>query len=238
MMITIPTISLRHGASISSAVGSASDGGLLTRDAVNLARTFASRGFRRIQATDVDGLVERSGSIATVEDVVRDGAIGVQVLVDDQSNDIVDRVMEWGAESVVVRAADIDDPNWIESIAQTYPGSIMVATDVHERRSVVRGWMRALPIDVFELIDDLAGMPLAGLLVSLPDGNGHTSITDLSLLEDVADACAFPVLTSTSVSDMNDLRALEHRGIAGVVLGSVLYSGVLDPRAVAQEFSG
>jgi len=75
------------------------------------------------------------------------------------------------------------------------------------------------------------------LLLLLPDGNGHTSLTDLNLLEDLAEASAFPILTSTGVSSMNDLRALEHRGIAGVVLGSILYGGTMDPRAVAQEFN-
>jgi phosphoribosylformimino-5-aminoimidazole carboxamide ribotide isomerase len=57
------------------------------------------------------------------------------------------------------------------------------------------------------------------------------------LLEDIAEACDFPVLTTGGVATMNDLRALEHRGVSGVVLGSVLYSGALDARAVAQEFS-
>jgi phosphoribosylformimino-5-aminoimidazole carboxamide ribotide isomerase len=44
-------------------------------------------------------------------------------------------------------------------------------------------------------------------------------------------------MSAGGVSAMDDLRALEHRGVAAAVLGSVLYSGALDPRAVAQEFS-
>lgn len=234
-MITIPTISLRYGASVPP-VGTDVGDGLFDRDPVVLARALSASGFRRIQASQIDGVYD-AGSLLAIENVIRDGSVGVQVLVDDPSNDVVDRLIDSGAESVIVRASAVDDPSWIESIAQTYPGSIVMATDVHERRSVARGWMRALPIDVFELIEDLAGVPLAGLLVSIADGNGHTSFSDLSLLEDVAEASAFPVLTTAGVSSMNDLRALEHRGIAGVVLGSVLFSGALDPRAVAQEFN-
>jgi phosphoribosylformimino-5-aminoimidazole carboxamide ribotide isomerase len=45
------------------------------------------------------------------------------------------------------------------------------------------------------------------------------------------------VLTVGGVMTMNDLRALEHRGVSAVVLGGVLYSGALDARAVAQEFN-
>ena len=35
---------------------------------------------------------------------------------------------------------------------------------------------------------------------------------------------------------MHDLRALEHRGIAGVEIGMPLYTGALDPVVVAGEF--
>ena len=34
-----------------------------------------------------------------------------------------------------------------------------------------------------------------------------------------------------------DLRALDDRGLAGVVLGMALYTGTLDPRIVAEEFA-
>ena len=33
-----------------------------------------------------------------------------------------------------------------------------------------------------------------------------------------------------------DLRALEHRGLAGAVLGMALYTGALDARRIAEEF--
>ena len=35
---------------------------------------------------------------------------------------------------------------------------------------------------------------------------------------------------------MQDLRALDHRGISGVVIGMALYTGALDPVVVAGEF--
>jgi phosphoribosylformimino-5-aminoimidazole carboxamide ribotide isomerase len=55
-------------------------------------------------------------------------------------------------------------------------------------------------------------------------------------MEDVAEASHFPVFAAGGVSSMQDLRALEHRGIAGVVIGMALYTGALDPVVVAGEF--
>ena len=61
--------------------------------------------------------------------------------------------------------------------------------------------------------------------------------TDLFLMEDVAERSEVPVLASGGVSTMNDLRSLADRGIAGAVIGMALYTGALDPRAVASEFA-
>jgi phosphoribosylformimino-5-aminoimidazole carboxamide ribotide isomerase len=53
----------------------------------------------------------------------------------------------------------------------------------------------------------------------------------------VADISPWPVLASGGVGTMQDLRALEDRGIAAAVLGMALYTDALDPRVVAEEFT-
>jgi phosphoribosylformimino-5-aminoimidazole carboxamide ribotide isomerase len=55
-------------------------------------------------------------------------------------------------------------------------------------------------------------------------------------MEDVAEESDFPVYASGGITTMNDLRALADRGIAAAVIGMALYTGALDPRAVADEF--
>ena len=65
---------------------------------------------------------------------------------------------------------------------------------------------------------------------------GQMQGTDLPLMEDVAEASAWPVYASGGVSSLEDMRALEHRGLAGAVLGMALYTGAIDPRRLAEEF--
>ena len=86
------------------------------------------------------------------------------------------------------------------------------------------------------MVDELNSLPLAGLLVTAVHCDGQLQGTDLPLMEDVAEASNFPVFASGGITTMQDLRALEHRGLAGVVLGMALYTGALDPVVVAGEF--
>jgi phosphoribosylformimino-5-aminoimidazole carboxamide ribotide isomerase len=85
-------------------------------------------------------------------------------------------------------------------------------------------------------MEELSALPIAGALVTAVHVEGQLQGTDLSLMEDVANAASFPVIASGGVTSMEDLRALEHRGIAGAVIGMALYTGVLDARHLTEEF--
>ncbi len=75
-----------------------------------------------------------------------------------------------------------------------------------------------------------------GLVVSRADYEAAGGYADLPLMEDVAEAATVPVFASGGVASVQDIRALAHRGVAGVIVGMALYTGVLDARAVLNEF--
>jgi phosphoribosylformimino-5-aminoimidazole carboxamide ribotide isomerase len=191
-------------------------------------------GFRRIHVTDTDAIAGTGSNSVLVDDIIRDGAIEVQVSDAAESSDRIEQVVAAGAVRVVVGPRGLEEPDWLSGAAELYPGLLIVASDVRERRVVTRGWVRSMPIDVLDLISELNDLPLGGLLVSPGGDNGGGF--DLSLLEDIADASEFPVMADGGVSTMNDLRALEHRGVSAVLIGGALYSGELDARHVAMEF--
>src|SRR5207237_5458037 len=105
-----------------------------------------------------------------------------------ESTEQIERLITAGAVRVVVGPRGFGEPEWLEHAATLYPGLLMVATDVRERRVVTRGWVRTLPLDILDVVDDLNGLPLGGLLVSATVGDGARTGADLSLLEEVADA--------------------------------------------------
>jgi phosphoribosylformimino-5-aminoimidazole carboxamide ribotide isomerase len=141
-----------------------------------------------------------------------------------------------GASRVVLGTRALEEPEWLAEIAEEFPGQVIVAADVRDRRIVTRGWARMLAADILDAVEELNELPLAGLLVTAVHREGQMQGVDLPLMEDIAEASHVPVLASGGVASVRDLRALAHREIAGVVIGMALYTGALDPRAVAGEF--
>lgn len=206
-------------------------------DPRDVARRWSGYGFARLHVVDLDAATARGDNRGLVRDLLSDATSRVQVGGGVRTTAAVESLLADGADRVIVGTRAIDDPDWLREIADANPGAIVLAADVRDRRVVTHGWTRELPRNILDLIEELAGVPLGGLLVTAVHREGQMAGTDLPLMEDVAEASEWPVLASGGISSMNDLRALEDRGLAGAVLGMALYTGILDPRVLAEEFA-
>jgi phosphoribosylformimino-5-aminoimidazole carboxamide ribotide isomerase len=241
-MLAIPAIDLNDG----HAVRLAADGGLTQRidigDPRDIARRWMGHGFRRLHVVDLDAAGGRGSNPGLVRDLLQDGAVPIQVGGGISTSDMVDRLFEDGAKWVVVGTRALEDSDWLAGLADANPGAVIVALDVRDRRVLVnnaREWTRVLPRDALDVVEDLvrANLALGGLLVTSAERAGQLVGTDLPLMEDIAEASAWPVLVAGGIATMGDLRALEGRGVAGAVIGMALYTGAIDPRAAADEFA-
>jgi phosphoribosylformimino-5-aminoimidazole carboxamide ribotide isomerase len=235
-VIAIPAVDLRDGACVQLVGGSYKQERVRLDNPVEVARSWERYGFSRLHVVDLDAATERGSNIGVVRVLLTEAGIPVQVGGGVRSGDFVEELLEAGAAQVIVGTRAIEEPEWLAELAARHPGELIVACDVRERRVTTRGWSRTMPVDILDVVDELNGLPLGGLLVTAVHREGQMQGTDLPLMEDVAEASNFPVFASGGVATMQDLRALEHRGLAGVVIGMALYTGALDPVSVAGEF--
>jgi phosphoribosylformimino-5-aminoimidazole carboxamide ribotide isomerase len=236
-MLVIPAVDLRGGACVQLVGGEYDAERVRLDDPLGVAREWARLGFRRLHVVDLDAATGRGTNAHVVEEIVRYGNFDdVQVGGGVRDDDAVERILGYGARAVVIGTRGLEDPDWLAEVAARWPGQVVLAADVRERRVVTRGWARTLPRNVIDVVEELDGVPLAGLLVTAVHREGQMQGTDLPLMEDVVDAASVPVIASGGVGTLQDLRLLADRGVAGAVVGMALYTGAIDPRAVIDEF--
>jgi len=220
-MIAIPSIKLR-------------DGRARATSAVTIARELADMGFTRLHLADGGSATGIESFV--LEEILRITEARVQVGGVETTSDI-EHLIRLGVDGVVVGDRGIEEPDWLADVADLYPEAIGATTAVRDRRVVRRGWVRTLPVDILDLVEELNAIPLQELIVTIPTLDGAMRFGELSLLEDVADRSRFPLLISGGIAEVNDLRALEHRGVVGAILDAdSLLAGVLDGRSIAREF--
>ena len=237
-MIAIPAVDVRDGACVQLVGGAYDAERVRLPDPVAVARSWSDHGFTRLHVVDLDAATGRGSNERVLRDILDVDSLDVQLGGGVRTGDAIERWLEDGAGSVVLGTRAIEQPDWLASVASQFPGQITVAADVRERRVVTHGWERTHHRDIDDVIDELNDLPLAAVLVTAVHREGQLRGTDIFLMEDVADRSAHPVIASGGITTMNDLGTLADRGLSAAVIGMALYTGVLDPRAVASEFGG
>jgi phosphoribosylformimino-5-aminoimidazole carboxamide ribotide isomerase len=235
-MIAIPAVDLRGGKCVQLVGGDYDAEKVRLDDPASVARDWVREGFNRLHVVDLDAATGRGRNDEVIREILRTAGVPVQVGGGVRDESRIERLLDEGAEYVVVGTRAVEDEDWRRDMANQFPGRLIVAADVRERYVVTKGWSKTSRLNVVDFVEELAMLPLAGVLVTAVHLEGKMEGTDLPLMEDVAEASAWPVFASGGVTSLEDMRALEHRGLAGAVLGMALYTGAIDPRRLAEEF--
>jgi phosphoribosylformimino-5-aminoimidazole carboxamide ribotide isomerase len=237
MMVT-PAIDLRDGACVQLV------GGDYAKERVRLDPTDALQrwigaGFRSVHIVDLDAATGAGANTPVVSEVValaRRACLSVQVGGGLRDDAAVDRILADGASFAVVGTRAIDDPDWLASLTERHLNRIIVAADARNGHVLTRGWAAESALSMDALLDRCNIAPLAGILVTAVQREGLLAGPDLELLTRVRARADVPLIASGGIASVADLRALRDIGVDAAVVGMALYTGTLEPAAIAQEF--
>jgi len=151
--------------------------------------------------------------------------------------DSIDELLTAGASEVVLGTKAIEDRDWLEQAAATYPNKLIVAADARGRKVATRGWSQTLSMDVTSLVKDINRLPLAAILVTAIDWEGQMKGSDVNLMRELATLSQHPLQASGGVGTLADLRELADAGVSAAIVGMALYTGALGTSAIIEEFS-
>jgi phosphoribosylformimino-5-aminoimidazole carboxamide ribotide isomerase len=237
-----PAIDIRDGTAVRLAQGDF-DRQSEYGDPVELARAFAKSGAPWLHVVDLDAA--RTGNPvnrATVLDIAAAVEIPVQTGGGVRGDDDVDTLLAGGVARVVLGSAVLDDPGLAGRAAGRHPGRVAVGLDYRldaggRAEIAIRGWEQPGGRTVAEVLDELAGVDLAAVIVTAIERDGMLAGPDLVGLAAVLEATELPVIASGGVGSVEDIRALAQlsvvvdgggeRWLSGAITGRALVDGLL-----------
>ena len=227
----IPAIDLRAGKAVRLQRGNFDAETRVAEDPVKVARGFQDAGATRLHVVDLDGA--RMGSpqnVPTIRDILRRVSIPVQVGGGLRTPELIERVVNLGADRVIVGTSAALDPANAQEILDRFGEKVVVGADARDGFVAVQGWMTHTDEAVEAFGRRLVQLGARRFLFTDIARDGMLEGVNLAATEAFAKAVGVPVIASGGVAgpgDVTALAALQPAGVEGVIIGKALYSGAL-----------
>ena len=235
----IPALDLRGGRLVRLEQGDYERETVYGTDPALWARRFVDEGAARLHVVDLDGARDGERQNQGLIDAIlaAAGEVPVQLGGGFRSMAAVASALAGGVDRVILGTVALSDPDLVRDASRRFPGRIVLGLDARDGRVAVRGWRETGP-HVDEVLAEFAELPLGAILHTDVGRDGLLGGPNLEASCRLARTTKLPVLASGGVSKLDDLVALARaRVIAGVIVGTALYSCAFDVRSALAELA-
>jgi phosphoribosylformimino-5-aminoimidazole carboxamide ribotide isomerase len=208
-------------------------------DPATQAKEWARAGFSWLHLVDLNGAVDgKPVNVQAVRAVLGASDLPVQLGGGIRTiKQIEDWLME-GVSRIILGTAAVKNPQLVKEACAKFPDQIVVGIDARGTRVAVEGWLEESDIHVIDLAEMFADAGVAAIIYTDISRDGTSSGLNMSATIELATATTIPVIASGGVASLADVRAVRaasQHGVAGVVIGTALYNGAIDPMMALRE---
>lgn len=241
-MIVFPAIDLLGGRVVRLEQGDYSRVTVYNDDPVAQARAFAGQGAEWVHVVDLDGAREGvPANAGVIGAIVRDTGLRVQAGGGIRTLETLERLLEEGAERVVVGTKLATEPAFVKAAVSAYGDAVVAGVDAWQGEVRIAGWRRGACVRAADIVAELAGLGIRHLVYTDIGRDGMQTGIDAEAYRAVAERAGFPVVVSggvASLRDVADVAALGDDVAEGVIIGRALYEGALSLREALALASG
>ena len=232
-MTILPSIDLRSGQVVRLKQGDYARQINYTVDPVETANSFRQAGAAWMHIVDLDGAKEgRPVQTDLISRMIAASGLKVEVGGGIRSTDDIRRLLEAGAQRVVLGTKAMEDWPWFETQANDaqFANRLVLAVDAKEGVIAVKGWMESsgkLAVDVARQVSD---WPLGAILYTDVAKDGMMTGPNYEQTQRLVEAGRVPVIASGGVGTIDHVRQAKKTGAWGCIIGRSLYEGTVDLR--------
>jgi phosphoribosylformimino-5-aminoimidazole carboxamide ribotide isomerase len=234
MSFTIyPAIDLRGGRVVRLKEGDPARMTAYSDDPAQTARRWLDAGARWLHVVNLDGAFDESDDAnrSALKAILKLGA-QVQFGGGLRSLDAIDTALSLGVRRVVLGTITIEQPDVVaDALARFGAERIALGIDARDGLVRVRGWKENSGISATELARQMQTVGLRTVIFTDVSRDGLGSGLNIVVTKELADVSGLDVIASGGVHTIEDVRAAQEAGLAGVIIGRALYEGTIDLRS-------
>ena len=225
-MQVIPAIDLRGGRCVRLRQGDYAQETVFGEDPAAMAALWEEQGATRIHLVDLDGAkVGRPVNDESVRAILARVNVPCQLGGGVRDEATIAAWLEAGLERVIVGTQALKHPAWFRSMAEKYPGKLVLGLDAKGGRVATEGWLDVSSVEASELAQQFDDLPLAALVYTDIACDGMLTGPNIPATEALARSLRVPVIASGGVGELIDLERLAATPVSACIVGRALYDG-------------
>jgi len=230
-MIVIPAIDLKEGKCVRLEQGLMEKDTVFCDNPAEQAQEWERQGGELLHIVDLDGaFAGRPANKDAIEAIVKAVRVPTQLGGGIRDIETIRAYLDLGLSRVILGTAAQRNPKLVEEACKLFPGQIVVGIDAKNGLVAVQGWAEVTDVRAVDLARLFEGYGVAAIIYTdiSRDGmmQGPNIVTTLAL----AEAISIPVIASggvSSLSDIENIMAIESSGVTGVIIGKAIYTGAI-----------
>jgi phosphoribosylformimino-5-aminoimidazole carboxamide ribotide isomerase len=227
-MLVIPAIDLKDGRCVRLSQGRKASARVYDGEPVEAARRFEAEGARMLHVVDLDGAFDEtlSPNRSVARAIIR--AVKIPVQFGGGLRSIADarRMIESGAERVVIGTLAIESPELLKELVRLFGSRIAVSIDAKDGQVVTHGWEKQETTSAVELARSMARAGVERIIYTDVGRDGMLQGINLEQTRLIARQSSLHVTASGGISSLDDIKLVAEAsadGIDSVIIGKALY---------------
>ncbi|MDE1190881.1 MAG: 1-(5-phosphoribosyl)-5-[(5-phosphoribosylamino)methylideneamino]imidazole-4-carboxamide isomerase [Arachidicoccus sp.] len=235
-MIIIPAIDIIDGKCVRLTQGDYAQKTVYNENPVEIAKSFAGVGLKRLHLVDLDGAKARKIiNYKVLENIA--GAVEMEIDFGGgiKQKEDVELVLNSGAKYATVGSIAVKNETlfseWINDFGAD---KFLLGADVKGENIAVGGWLETTDVDIFSFMEKYIGKGINNIFCTDVSKDGLLQGPSIDLYKKIiAKYPSINFIASGGVSSVEDLKKLDEIGCSGAIVGKAFYEGKITLEALS-----
>jgi phosphoribosylformimino-5-aminoimidazole carboxamide ribotide isomerase len=200
-------------------------------------KRWQDEGADLIHIVDIDATLSLGRNLNVIKRLIRRARVPIQVGGGIRSKDLVDDLIDHGADRVVIGTLAFKDEEVTKELIQKYNEKIVIALDYVKEKVMKEGWLKEAKIGLEDAVIKFSKIGAKLFLVTCIQKDGMLSGVDFQTLNKICEVAKKNnslVIASGGVTGIEDILKLRSLDVKGVIIGKALYEGLISIKEVKE----
>lgn len=228
-MKIIPAIDIKNGRCVRLFQGDYTQETIYENNPIIMAKKLEAQGAQTLHIVDLDGA--KNGK-PTNENIIVQliKTVNIPVQVGGGMRDLTSiiRIIEVGAQSVILGTIALENEKFLSKIVNIYKEKIIVSLDIKNGILMKNGWVKKSNFTIIQAIKQMELIGIKTIIYTDITRDGTLTEPNYEKIKSIKENTKMNLMIAGGISSIEQINELKRINIEGVIIGKALYEGTIN----------